>query len=170
MDSDSLAEGARTNVSGFWIDPVTQIVGGFKKSVPKSFKTAVGGLTGLVLEKVNKEYSLKPPLKRADMIVKPLIRNSSPTLLSFLLNVFITGPKDGDDDLHGIDGIDDEPEGLVVLVTPNKKAASRIKSRFLTLQETESKASDLVRHICREELDDRYSGEGMITTRLHLSC
>jgi hypothetical protein len=166
MDSDSSEEVEPTTmVSGLWIDPITKVKGAFKKSMPKTFTGTVRMLTSKVLEKVNTEYSLEPPLQPADMIVETLIRNTLPALpiLSFLLNVFITEAND-DDDIHGIDGIDDD--GLVVLIKPRGPAATRIKRRFKTLQETERKASELIGFIRDEDSDD----EGMITTRLHLSC
>ena len=165
MDSDSSEEEPTTMVSGLWIDPVTKVIGAFKKSMPKTFRGTVRMLTSKVLENVNTEYSLDPPLLHADMIVDTLIRNTLPALpsLSFLLNVFITEANDGDD-IHGIDGIDDD--GLVVLIKPDKPAAKRIKDRFKTLQETEQNASELIGFIRDKDSD----GEGMITTRLHVSC
>jgi hypothetical protein len=152
-------------VSGLWIDPVTKVNGAFKKSKPKTFASTVRMLTSKVLKKVNTEYSLEPPLQSADMIVDTLIRNTLPALpsLSFLLNIFIT-EANGGDDIHGIDGIDND--GLVVLIKPDEPAAKRIKGRFKTLKETEKKASDLIGFIRDEDSDDK----GMITTRLHLSC
>jgi hypothetical protein len=77
--------------------------------------------------------------------------------------VFITEAKDNDN-IHEIKGIDDD--GLVVLIKPKGPAARRIKRRFKNLQETERKASELIGFIPDEDSDV----EGMITTRLHLSC
>jgi hypothetical protein len=73
-DSSDSSE-PRTDVSGLWIDPVTSVVGGFKKSAPKTFAGTVRMLTSNVLEKVNREYSLQPPLVAADMIVDTLTSN-----------------------------------------------------------------------------------------------
>ena len=140
-DSDSFEEEPTTEVSGLWIDPVTKINGAFLKSMPKSFSGTVRMLASRVLEKVNTEYSLEPPLQPADMIVEPLIRNTLPALLSFLLNVFIT-EANGKDDIHGIAGIDDK--GLRVLIKPKIPAAMRIKTRFKALQETERQASEFI--------------------------
>ena len=140
-DSDSFEEEPTTEVSGLWIDPVTKINGAFLKSMPKSFSGTVRMLASRVLEKVNTEYSLEPPLQPADMIVEPLIRNTLPALLSFLLNVFITEANNRDD-IHGIAGIDDK--GLRVLIKPKIPAAMRIKTRFKALQETERQASEFI--------------------------
>ena len=131
--------------------------------MPKTFSGTVRMLTSKVVEKVNKEYSIEPPLQRADMIVDTLIRNTLPALLSFLLNVFITEANDNDN-IHGIDGIDDN--GLMVLIKPKGPAAKRIKTRFKALKENERKASELIGFISGEVSDN----EGMIDyTRLHLS-
>ena len=124
--------------------------------MPKTFSGTVRMLTSKVVEKVNKEYSLEPPLQRADMIVDTLIRNTLPALLSFLLNVFITEANDNDN-IHGIDGIDDN--GLMVLIKPKGPAAKRIKTRFKALKENERKASELIGFISGEVSDN----EGMIT-------
>jgi hypothetical protein len=55
----------------------------------------------------------------------------------------------------------------VVLFTPKKPVAKRVKRRFTTIKETEKKASELIKGIRKEDSDDKGS---MITTRLSLSC
>ena len=152
-----------TNLSGLWIDPVATVHGAFLKSAPKTFAGCVRMLTSKVLENVNKVYSLDPPLKRADMIIDTINGNTSPALLSLLLNVFIGEVKD-EVNIHEIEDIDET--GLIVLIKPNDAAASRIKRRFKTLRETEKKTSELIGFICDEDSDD----EGTFTTRLHSSC
>jgi hypothetical protein len=85
MDSDSSSsEGPTTKLSGLWIDPVARVNGAFRKSKPKTFSGTVRMLTSKVLEKVNKEYSLEPPLQPTDMFVDTLIRNTF-TCSSFFL-------------------------------------------------------------------------------------
>jgi hypothetical protein len=85
-----------TRVAGFWIDPVTQFTGGYKKSDPISLSGTVRLMADRVLKKVNTEYSFVPKLKRSDMIFEPLCGNTLPALaalLSFLLNMFYQMPK-----------------------------------------------------------------------------
>ena len=59
-----------TKVAGYWIDPLGKISGAVKKSQTATIGTTVGMLKKMVIEQVNKAYSLDPELVSSDMVVR----------------------------------------------------------------------------------------------------
>ena len=153
-----------TNILGVWVDPQLEFSYKGRRSEPSTIRHAVGVLKAEVLKNVNKVYAFNPPLESGDMKSKIINGNTLTAPLSFLLNMFRITDAKLDDDVHGIR----DKNGLVVLFSPKPKKRERVIERFETFKRTERKVTKLI-----DLMDDSHSDfedEGMIMTRLSLSC
>lgn len=57
-----------TRTLGVWVDPSMELNSGYKKSKSATVQQTVRSVARLVVSKVNKAYSIDPPLNVDDMV------------------------------------------------------------------------------------------------------